>query len=178
MNFKNNEKDIQKLLRSGTRTTRSVDPKKKGQKKPTYFRGLYIISRGEEDSTFKIGMAHGEGGLFTRLKNYKLCWPYPKEFFVHYLVVCPTAKDAKSLEKAVLKNKRSLKGIKKYPGAQGRVSSEYRVTASRTALKKVLMDAMDKNRDTWQSLVVFGKTKWKLKLQDDKLLSGAERPSE
>jgi hypothetical protein len=178
MNFKNNEKDIQKLLRSGTRVTRSKDPKKNGQKRPTYHRGLYVISRGERDSTYKIGMAHGDGGLFTRLKSYKLCWPYENEFYVHYLVVCPTAKDAMKLERAVLKNKRSLKGIKKNPEAQGRASNEYRATASKAALKKVLLDAMDRNRDTWEALVVLGKTKWTVKEQDEKLLSGAERPSE
>lgn len=178
MNFKDNQKNIQKLLRSGTRTTRSTNPKKAGEKKTTYYRGLYVISRGEGDSTFKIGMAHGDGGLFTRLKSYKLCWPYENEFYVHYLVVCPTAKDAKELERQVLKNKRSLKGIKKNPEAQGKASNEYRVTASKDALKKVLMDAMDRNRDTWEALVVFGKTKWTIKEQDEKLLSGAERPSE
>ena len=40
------------------------------------------------------------------------------------------------------------------------------------------MDAMDRNRDTWEAMIVFGTTKWSIKEQDDKLLAGAERPSE
>ena len=91
------------------------------------------------------------------------------------LWVCPTAKDAKKLEREVLKNKRSLKQIKKNPEAQGRSSSEYRVTASRAALKRVLFDAMDRNRDTWEALIVLGENHWVIKHQDEKLLSGAVR---
>lgn len=177
MNFKNNEKDIQKLLRTGTRLSQSKDPEKKGKKVATYHRGLYVISRLEGDTTHKIGMAHGEGGLFPRLKSYKLCWPYPKEYYVQFLVVCPSAQDAKKLEKEVLKNKRSLKHIEKNPEAQGRSSNEYRVTASREALKKALFDAMDRNRDTWEALIVFGENHWVIKHQDEKLLSGAARSS-
>ena len=83
MNFIENQKNIRKLLlRPERRATRSTDPKKAGKTVPTFYRGIYVISRLENDNIHKIGMAHREGGLFERLKDYKLCFPFKNEFWV------------------------------------------------------------------------------------------------
>jgi hypothetical protein len=177
MNFRKHEADIKNLLHTGERASNSKDPNKKGKPKPTYARGVYVLSRKADDTTFKIGMAWGGGGLFQRLMSYKLCFPYKDEFILHFLVICEKADDAKALEKKLLKRSNVLKHTAKNEEYQGRWSYEYRVIAKKATLKNALMKTLDSNRDIWDSVMVFNKTGWKVKEQDERL-TGLERPSE
>ena len=45
--------------------------------KGKYYKGLYVISRDENENKnnelqYKIGMAHGSGGLYKRVQSYEM----------------------------------------------------------------------------------------------------------
>jgi len=178
MNFKNNEKSIRKLLLlPNRRKTQSKDPKKAKRTVPTFYRGIYVISRREEDDVHKIGMAHGAGGLFTRLKDYKLCFPFKDEFWVNLLITTPTAADAKKLERVVLKHNR-FRNVEAHETAQGRRSLEYRITGSRASLNQAVMDALNKSPNQWTNVIVLNKWGWRVIENTGKVITGLSRPSQ
>ena len=99
-------------------------------------KGVYVISKDLDDTHHKIGMAHGSGGLFNRLKSYKICWPYPKEYYPQYLFICNST-NAKLLEKKILARTDKLKQIEKAEDVgeekdEGRHSLEWRFTGRKT----------------------------------------------
>ena len=70
----------------------------------------YIISRTKIYDIFKLGEAHGNGGLYDRIiHQYKICYSLKSsEFFLRYLVICPREKEGKFhfsqiMEKEMLK---------------------------------------------------------------------------
>ena len=158
MNVKDKENDIKKLLlHPEQRASKGKVPKLVD----TFQKGLYVISRDVDDLTTKIGMAWGAGGIFQRVKSYKICFPYPTELFIQYAIICPTAESAKELEKIVLKNRR-LSTVEANPTAQGRRSEEYKVVASRKDLYDVITESLDAHGDLWTHVVVFGLDSWKV----------------
>ena len=99
MNFELHEDDIKKLLLLPDRRMRKG---KTVKTVPQYHKGVYLISRDIDDLCYKMGMAHGSGGLFPRLKQYKPCFPYKTEYYVQYLFLSATGDDAEKLEKCIL----------------------------------------------------------------------------
>ena len=83
MNFHSNEKELQKLLFIGKRNPTGKSKTKKRCSNP----GCYVISQKEYDPFKKVGTSYGSGGLYYRIKNYKLCYNKKAEFFVNYLVI-------------------------------------------------------------------------------------------
>ena len=90
MNFEVHEDDIKKLL---LLPDRRMSKGKTVKTVPQYHKGVYLISRDVDDLCYKMGMAHGSGGLFPRLKQYKPCFPYKTEYY----------DDAEKLEKMYLR---------------------------------------------------------------------------
>lgn len=172
MNFKQNEKDLQRLLYEGTRTS------SKGNSVPTYFKGVYLISGEKVAPSYKIGMAFGQGGLFNRLMSYKICWPYINEFYLHFAIVCYEPEQAKQLETILLAHDK-LQQIEKAEDAQGRRSNEYRVAEKRTKIFRALDDTLNARRDLWAYLLLFGEKGWRLQQNtgDNRLIFAEPRKS-
>ena len=73
-NVKQNNRDIKKLLLRPEKR-KSGNPKKPDQQQ--FYKGIYVISRDEETDKndqlrYKIGMAHGAGGIYKRMDGYKM----------------------------------------------------------------------------------------------------------
>ena len=111
MNFHKRHLDIKKLLLRPEKR-KSKNPNKRDQEQ--FYKGIYVISRDADTDKlstdekprymYKVGMAHGDGGIYRRMDSYKMCFPYPDEFWMHFCIICPEAKDAERLEKVILKN--------------------------------------------------------------------------
>ena len=114
----------------------------------------------------KIGMAFGQGGLYQRLKDYKLCYAFEDEFWVQFLIIGTTSDDSKTLEKKILARK-ELKKIEPTITLEGKKSLEYRLTSSRTSLNEAIGDVLKKNLNLWTHIVVFGPSGWRLIRSDD-----------
>ena len=158
MNYVDLESDIKKLLLYDDKRVSLGKTKKEVDQ---HFKGVYVISRLEDDLTFKIGVSYGSGGLKPRLSSYKLCYPYANEYFVHYIIVTGSDTDARKLEKLILADKR-LENTVKNPTAQGKKSLEYKMVSDKDVLKHALIDSVNKHSDLWQIIVVFGSQGWTL----------------
>jgi hypothetical protein len=103
MNIHTYQEKIKDLVMEGER----LGAKKK--KKPTYYPGCYIISRTMGYNLFKLGEAHGLGGLYQRIiGQYKICMSLNSEFFLRYLVITHREKQGRRffsqiMEKELLK---------------------------------------------------------------------------
>ena len=169
MNFTDNQFAIEKLL--------MLPDKVAGKKnKSAYFKGVYIFSRDYDDNSYKIGMAWGIGGLFQRLKSYKICYPYKNEFFLQYLLISATADDAKTLETKVLASKK-LESVDENPTVEGRRSREWKMVSKREVLNNVLKSSLNANPNLWTHCIVFGKTGWIIHINSGKALPDLVRPS-
>ena len=169
MNFTDNQFAIEKLL--------MLPDKVAGKKnKSAYFKGVYIFSRDYDDNSYKIGMAWGIGGLFQRLKSYKICYPYKNEFFLQYLLISATADDAKTLETKVLASKK-LESVDENPTVEGRRSREWKMVSKREVLNNVLKSSLNANPNLWTHCIVFGKTGWIIHINNGKALPDLVRPS-
>ena len=169
MNFTDNQFAIEKLL--------MLPDKVAGKKnKSAYFKGVYIFSRDYDDTSYKIGMAWGIGGLFQRLKNYKICYPYKNEFFLQYLLISATADDAKTLETKVLASKK-LESVDENPTVEGRRSREWKMVSKREVLNNVLKSSLTANQNLWTHCIVFGKTGWIIHTNHGQALPDLVRPS-
>ena len=171
MNFKDKQVDIQLLLESGSRTN------SKEKKVPTYNKGVYIFSRKLNDDVHKIGVAFGSGGIYERLKSYKICYPFKNEFYIQYIITCETVAKAKRLEKTILKNHR-LKNVATNIVAQGKTSQEHKFTSKNSVLKDVLVNTLNEHKGIWEYVAVFGEKGWKI-IQNrvDKNVTGLAKPS-
>lgn len=171
MNFKDKQVDLQLLLESGSRTN------SKEKKVPTYNKGVYIFSRKLNDDVHKIGVAFGSGGIYERLKSYKICYPFKDEFYIQYIITCETVAKAKRLEKTILKNHR-LKNVATNIVAQGKTSQEHKFTSKNAVLKDVLVNTLNEHKGIWEYVAVFGEKGWKI-IQNrvDKNVTGLAKPS-
>ena len=148
MNFNQYERDLKAFLQDSA-----------GQP----YKGVYVISRDKNDTSFKLGMAWGKKGLFGRLKNYKLCFPYDGEYYLHWLVLCGTIADTKVLEKSILNHQHIRnKSVAWEHAPQARLSKEVKVLGSRDVLMNAFIDVLDKNRNHWIATVCFSDNNWKL----------------
>ena len=178
MNFKKHEKKIKKLL------VLSEKRQSQGKTKTTYHyqyqKGVYVISKGLNDDHHKIGMAHGYGGLFDRLKSYKICWPFPKEYYLQYLFICNSA-NAKLLEKKILARTDKLKHIQQAQDLgeekdEGKHSLEWRFTSKRDILNTTIIEELNANPKLWEYAVIFGDQSWKIKTSPEKI-TNFQRPA-
>ena len=93
MNVHTYQKNLEQLLRTGVRESKG---KKTKAVRPTYYSGVYILSRSLENQNFKLGMSWGTGGIYKRIiSQYKICFAGKDEFFIRYLVICPKQKEGK-----------------------------------------------------------------------------------
>ena len=158
MNFEVHEDDIKKLL---LLPDRRMSKGKTVKTVPQYHKGVYLISRDIDDLCYKMGMAHGSGGLFPRLKQYKPCFPYKTEYYVQYLFLSATGDDAEKLEKCILGIK-AFTQPEKNPSAQGKACSEYRMFPHKEALMRGLIKVLDANPNLWTHAVLLGENGWAL----------------
>ena len=179
MNFVRYEKSVQKLLKLPNKRD-SKPNKKTGKvtKKPTFYKGVYIFSKDEVSDVHKIGMAWGAGGMFQRLKGYKLCYPFENEFWVKLLIIGTTSADSKKLEKLILASKR-LKKVISSETLEGKKSMEYRITSSRTVLGEEIAKVLKTNLNLWTHIIVFGANGWKvIQHSDYPLVIKLSKPSD
>lgn len=156
INYVDFEKSLGKLLKLPDKRT-----SKSGKLVAQHFKGVYVISRKKDDLTFKIGIAHGQGGLKPRLQSYKICYPYADEYYIHYILITPTSTDAKELERIVLADS-TLRNTVQKSDAQGKKSFEYKMVSDKSTLKKALARALDGNVNKWTHAIVFGDNGWKI----------------
>ena len=84
MNIHTHQKSISDLLLEGTR----ISGGKKAAVRRVYYPGCYILARTLGYNLFKLGEAHGQGGLYERIiGQYKICMSLKTEFFLRYLVI-------------------------------------------------------------------------------------------
>jgi hypothetical protein len=100
MNIHANQKHIADLLLEGSRTSAG---KTKTKKKKVYFPGCYILARTAGYNLFKLGEAHGQGGLYERIiGQYKICMSLKSEFFLRYLVIAHRKKKGNKFYSQIL----------------------------------------------------------------------------
>ena len=176
MNFFDNERNIKQLL--------ILNEKRERVDKPPadkHWKGCYVISRNDHDNVHKLGVAWGDGGLFNRLKNYKICMPYKDEYFVQFIFVCDTKDKSKALEKKILArtdkftDKRIAEQAFDDEKVSGVRSKEYRFTAKKQDLKDLLTAELNDNLELWRYAVIFGKNSWKI-IPSTKKLTNLQRP--
>ena len=180
MNFKKQENKIKKLLVLAEKRA-STSAKKKTTYKYQFQKGVYVFSRLRDDDNVKIGMAYGNGGLFERLKTYKICYPFPNEFNLQYLFIC-NKDNAKILEKTILARTDKLKHIEKAEDFgeekdEGKHSLEWRFTAKKDILNATLIEELNKNPTLWKYAVVFGANSWKIIPSPEKVTNFQRPPS-
>ena len=95
MNFKQHQEDIKRLV------SRGAD----GRGRFTAWKGVYVFSREANDKAQKIGVAYGTQGVYSRVKHYKICYPYPDEFYLHMLILTDDEPSARLLERKILNDK-------------------------------------------------------------------------
>ena len=108
MNVHTYQKNLEQLLLTGERESKG----KTKSLRPTYYSGVYILSRSLENQNFKLGMSWGTGGIYKRIiSQYKICFAGKDEFFIRYLVICPRQK-AGTKHFAYIMEKKLLQSIK------------------------------------------------------------------
>jgi hypothetical protein len=165
MNFKENMEDLRQLLRKGTTKT------SKGKNKATYQMGTYMFTRDFNDNHTKVGVSYGSGGVYTRLKSYKICYSFPDEFYIQKIIISQTSDDAKEVERLILKSKR-LK-ILENKGA----SKEWKIYNNTQVLNNVIKSVLDRNPNIWSHIIVFNVESWKIIRNTGHALKGLSRPS-
>ena len=97
MNFRDNEKKLQALLRTEDRTKVVKGVEKKVKR---YHPGVYFIRRSQNSRIWKVGMSIN---IFQRLKSYKICWAEnPDQYVLDYIIIAKEEKHARLLEKLML----------------------------------------------------------------------------
>ena len=140
---------------------------------------MYIWSRDLNDPVFKIGVS---SQLFTRLRHFKACSPFPQEYFIQFVIICPTTADAKQLEKILLNDGR-LGKITKNPTKTeggGLAPREFRVVSKRETLKRVLITTLNKtkNANLWLAISTFGANSWNLQFNKGGNIRGLAKPAD
>ena len=158
MNIHQQKLKIRKLLLTGKRVTQSRKPLGDGQKpkkKPTYFPGVYIISR-VMNGVMKLGEASGEGGLYDRMMNqYKICYPNrEKEFYLRYLVICPKGVATGTKSYSQVMEAKMLKIIDSR--VKDSYSKEYIFAPDIAELDKKMVALLKTNEQNFSTAIKFG----------------------
>ena len=150
MNIHKYNKQISDLLLEGSRLSEG----KSKTKKKVYYPGCYIISRTLTHNLFKLGEAHGKGGLYNRIiGQYKICMSLKTtEFFMRYLVIAHRRKEGNKffsqiLEKALLKTIDS-----EVPDSY---SKEYIFTPDQVVLEKKMAVVLKTHKEYYSVAIKF-----------------------
>jgi hypothetical protein len=162
MNYHSHVKWIHKLLLRPEKRKNT-----KGKFVDQFYKGVYVISRDVKDVNYKMGMAHGMGGIYERMKSYYNCFPYESEFFIHFCVLSLESKDTKKLEKALLN--KTIKNAVPNP-RNTKLNTEYRTLKKKADLHNSILRVLKDHPKLWSYVVVFGENGWRL-LKND----GADR---
>ena len=179
MDFKRKQIDIRNLLVLSEKKM-SKSTAKKITYKYQYQKGVYVFSKELNSDNHKIGMAFGSQGLFNRLKSYKICYPFPREFYLQYLFITDKT-SARALETQILDRTDKLKHIQKAEDLgdekdQGEHSLEWRFTASKEVLNSTLIEELNKSPELWKYAVIFGANSWKI-IPSPTRLTNFQRPA-
>lgn len=145
MNFKNHKKELRAFFKE-----QKIGGKTYGA------RGVYVFTRDLDDDVFKLGVSYGRAGLYNRLKNYQICYPFKNEFFLHMVVITPTGEDGKKLERQLLRNKTMKSSPSLIAG------TEFRITSTRKKLFAAVEYVLEGQPDLWTHVVVFNGDCWKV----------------
>jgi hypothetical protein len=132
---------------------------------------LYVFSRDVNDTNFKIGVSYGFGGIWNRLTNFSICYPYEGEFRVQMMFITPTSTDARKLEILILKSKR----LQKFPNSES--SREWKIVSSRDTLKDVISKVIDSHPNLWTHAIAYGENGWKVIPNTGNAVRGLTAPS-
>jgi hypothetical protein len=154
MNFKRYRDDIKYNL---LRLENDRVSEKTGKLKKTFHKGVYVISQYEDQTNYKIGLARGNSGLYSRIKSYQTCYPYPDELWVYFMIICLSVEDAVKFEKIILADEKLTK-IMQNP-VKG--SLEWRIDSKYHNIKDAIREACI-HPNLWQKIVVFGKNGWEV----------------
>ena len=155
MNIHKYQKEIQDLLRFSTRKSQSKDPAIAGKTRHTYRSGCYILSRTLENNLFKLGEAHGQGGLYERIiGQYKICMSLRSEFFLRYLVIVHRKRKGTPLKAySQILEKKLLQTIDSK--VEDSYSKEYIFVPKITTLEDRIAQVLKTNKDLYQTAIRF-----------------------
>jgi hypothetical protein len=123
-----------------------------------------VISQYDDDDIFKVGLARGVEGLYSRVKSYAIGMPYSDELWVQYMVICFSIPDAIEFEKHILQDK-SLDKIEKHPS---KGALEWRLNANYYGIQQSIINACIHKPNLWQKIIVFGRNGWKVVSNNDR----------
>ena len=143
--------ELLKLLWSGW-----LDKNSKNKTSAT-FTGVYIINQDVDDANFKIGVAHGAStGIYNRISSqYKICWPFDDEFWLHFMILAPPGKPSKELEKLIIDSLDADPSKISY-------SSEWKMVATKAKMRSKLAKLLNANKNMWTYCISFGTNSWKI----------------
>jgi hypothetical protein len=155
MNIHKYQNQIQDLLRFSTRKSNSKNPANADKIRQTYRPGCYIISRTLENNLFKLGEAHGQGGLYQRIiGQYKICMSLNSEFFLRYLVIAHRKKNGTKSYSQILE-KNLLKTIDSK--VEDSYSKEYIFVPKISTLEDRIGKVLKENKDLYETAIKFDK---------------------
>lgn len=156
MNYHENQTKLRSLLHSNWR-------RKSNSKHlvSVYNAGVYLISQGKDSPFQKLGMASGLGGLYERLKNYKLCFANTNEYWMKYMIICPRKNIKVGNGKQSFARKMELLlggGINSKSSAH--YSSEWQINVVSHKLRLSIETILDANRKYWSYVLKFTEKGW------------------
>ena len=156
MNIHQNQTNIRKLLKEGMRKSATT-----GKNKAVYFPGCYIISQDLKTSLYKLGEAHGEGGLFTRITHqYKICMPLKNsQFYLHYIVICPREQENGENYSHIMET--ALKNTIASP-VEDSYSVEYIFNKDVNFTEERTVECLTNNREYFRIAIKFNKNNFQL----------------
>ena len=138
--FNRNFDKLRPMLKTGMRPVA-------GKNRATYAKGVYIFSVQGPDQVHKFGVAFGAGGLYERLKSYRLCFPQPDKIVIKYLIIASSTEKARALEKLFLDHQKLKKAPNQY-------SREWQSVRSRKLMEEVMIDILNRS-DLWERVAVL-----------------------
>ena len=156
MNIHQNQTNIRKLLKEGMRKSATT-----GKNKAVYFPGCYIISQDLKTSLYKLGEAHGEGGLYTRITHqYKICMPLKNsQFYLHYIVICPREQENGENYSHIMET--ALKNTIASP-VEDSYSVEYIFNKDINFTEERTVECLTTNREYFRIAIKFNKNNFQL----------------
>lgn len=145
MNFFKYRDQIEELLFKGYRYSQGKSRPNYNPK--TYHRGVYVWASTLEDDRMKVGVAYGNGGLYQRLNQYRICFGYNDKFFLNYLLISKSESKARKLERILLSN------LKTAPNQFS--SQEWKINDKDQQIGDILIKVINNHLDLWDAFIVF-----------------------
>jgi hypothetical protein len=150
MNIHKYQKELSDLLLEGSR----ISTGKRKTKTKVYFPGVYIIARNLGYNMFKLGEAHGSGGLYSRIMGqYKICMSLKsEEFYMRFLVISKRKKKGNKFYSQILE-KEFLKVIDS--GVEDSYSKEYIFTPDMAELERKMGVVLTSHKEYYSTAIKF-----------------------